>query len=257
METLQVHSERGVTTVTLNRPEVRNAFNDVLVRELADSFTALPEGTRVVVLAGAGPAFCAGADLQWMMRSAQASEAENLEDARFMGRLFDTIDNCPAVVVGRIHGPVMGGGLGLLSCCDVAVAVDTVNFAFTEVRLGLVPAVISPFVLSKIRPTIARRIFTTGEKFSANQAKEWGLVHEVVAADALDATVRQLVEAVLQNSPAAVAEAKRLVRLVTTTPRGQAMDEVAAILARLRRSPDAIEGFTAFAQKRKPTWQAG
>lgn len=254
METVKIESARGVTTVMLNRPEVRNAFNDVLVRELAETFATLPPQTRVVVLAGAGPAFCAGADLQWMMKSAQASEAENLEDARFMGRLFDTIDSCPAVVIGRIHGPVMGGGLGLLSCCDVAVAVDSVNFAFTEVRLGLVPAVISPFVLAKLRPTIARRVFTTGEKFSAMQAKEWGLVHEVVSVETLDTTVQQIVDAILQNSPAAVAEAKRLVRLVSTTPRAEVVDEVAGILARLRRSPDAIEGFTAFAQKRKPSW---
>jgi methylglutaconyl-CoA hydratase len=254
MQTIRVETQHNVARVSLNRPERRNAFNAELIRELGMAFTSLDPAVRVVVLTGEGKAFCAGADLQWMQESASLGERGNAEEAAAMAQLFQTIDQTPRVVIGRINGPAIGGGLGLVACCDIVVTLDTVRFAFSEVRLGVIPAVISPFVLRKISISAARRYFLTGEQFSAERAKELGLVHEVVKAEALDATVDELARAVQNCGPVAVGEAKKLIRRVTPqTDEAHTAYTVGAI-ARLRVSPEAKEGFCAFLEKRPPAW---
>lgn len=254
MECIRVDIERGIARVTLNRPEVRNAFNGTMLKELHHAFTSFDESVRLVVLTGEGKAFCAGADMRWMAESRKLDDADNAQDASLMMDLFRAIDESPRPVIGRINGPTVGGGLGLLACCDIVVSVDTVRFGFTEVKLGVVPAVISPFVMQKMDITAARRYFLTGELFDAHEAKRLGLVHEVVAAPELDATVDQLAETILRVAPGAVAEAKALIRMVKGRPSDEILHEAVKTIARLRVSDEALEGFAAFLEKRKPAW---
>ena len=199
-----------VLYLSLNRPEVRNAFNDELIGALAEAFRSLPGGTRAVVLRGEGAAFCAGGDLEWMRRAASYTVQENEADALKLARLFASIQNCPAVVVAQVHGAAFGGGCGLVAAADVAVASDDCKFAFSEVRLGLIPATIAPFVLSKIGAGHARALFTTGEAFDANRALRIGLVHEVCAAGELDEAVIAKLTAILAAGPRAAIDARRL-----------------------------------------------
>jgi len=256
METLQVSQVGRVASVSLNRPDVRNAFNDQVVLELTQVFRDMDESIQVVVLQGVGKSFCAGADLNWMKKSATYTEAKNAEDARAMLGLFDTIDSFAGVVIGRVHGAALGGGVGLVSCCDIVVACERAKFGLTEVRLGIVPAVISPFVVAKIGVNHARRYFVTGEIFDAHTACSIGLVSEVVADDtALDAKVSELVEAITANGPIAVKESKKLITEVTTRPRQDAFDYAVQTIARLRVSEEGQEGLSAFLEKRKPGWQ--
>ncbi len=255
MKTLTVGHEGGVTRVELNRPAVRNAFNAELIAELTLVFTSLPPATRVVVLSGAGKAFCAGADLDWMTGSVAYSRQENQADAERLADMLRAVDDAPAVVIGRVHGAALGGGVGLVSCCDVVVATADCKLGLTEVRLGLVPAVISPYVLRKIGPSAARRYFATGEIFDAARALAMGLVHEVVASEAeLDAVVAGLALAVQKNGPQAVREAKLLVRDVPGLSATEARQHTAAVIARLRVSPEGQEGLRAFLEKRDPVW---
>jgi len=238
-----------VLFLTLNRPEVRNAFNDELIGKLTDAFTTLPRGTRGVVLTGAGIAFCAGGDLEWMRKAAGYSHKENIADAMRLASLFGAIQRCPAVVVVKVNGAAYGGGCGLVAAADVAVASTEAKFAFSEVRLGLIPATIAPFVLSKIGPGNARALFTTGEAFDAARALQIGLVHAVVDKGGLDAAADAKLVAILAAGPKATALARDLVLEGLTGP-----EETARRLAAARSSDEGKEGVAAFLEKRKARW---
>jgi methylglutaconyl-CoA hydratase len=254
MTTIRIDTRDGIATVTLARPDVRNAFNEVLIDDLRRAFTSFPADVRVVILTGEGPIFCAGADVQWMKQSKDRTEQENAEDARAMAMMFRAIDECPKPVVARVRGAALGGGSGLVACCDIVVAAEGTQFGFTEVRLGIVPANISTFVLPKIGARAARRYFLTGERFDAARAREIGLVHEVVADSALDATVDGLAGEILKCGPNAVAIAKEIVREGLARPRDEAIEYTIRTIARVRVSPEGQEGLAAFLDKRKPRW---
>jgi methylglutaconyl-CoA hydratase len=258
-EFLSTNRDGPVEYLTLNRPEVRNAFNEQVIRELTEwaagtSAAARQHDIRVVVLAGAGPAFCAGADVSWMAKTVQYTEEQNVGDATAMSRMFAALNELPLAVVGRIQGAALGGGAGLAAICDIVVAAEDAVFGFTEVKLGILPAVISPFALAKIGRSAARELFLTGARFSAARAREIGLVHAVVAAADLDATVARYVKELLTSGPEAIAAVKGLVPAVW----GQRADEATALTARaiaLRRvSSEGQEGLNAFLAKRKPAW---
>jgi methylglutaconyl-CoA hydratase len=245
-----------VARLTLDRPEVRNAFDGAMVRELHDAVAAASarEEVRVVVLAGSGPAFCAGADLEWMKTVAGFTREENLADARALFELFEAIDRSPKAVVARVQGAALGGGAGLVAVADIAVAEEAAQFGFTEVRLGLVPAVISPFVVRKIGVSAARELFLTGERFPASRAAAIGLVHRVVRPDELDAAVEERVGELLKAAPGAVAAAKSLVRGVAGRPVEGVRDVVCRRIAERRASDEGREGLAAFLEKRPPAW---
>ncbi len=256
--TIEVDGPGAIARVTLARPEVRNAFNAQMITELTACFDGLSrdEELRAVVLSGEGKVFCAGADVSWMRASADASEEENKDDARRMATMFRTVDECPVPVVGRIQGAAFGGGLGLAACCDVVVAADDARFSFSEVRLGIVPAVISTFALAKIGAGRARRWFLSAEILSAAQARDAGLVHEVAPAEELDARVEKIVAALSANGPRAVREAKSLIRRVATMDRDTALEHCAQTIARVRVSAEGQEGLRAFLEGREPAWRA-
>ncbi len=246
----------AIAYLTLNRPDVRNAFNGDVVSELqhwADTIAG-DAGVRVVVLAGAGPVFSAGADAHWMARMAEASREENEEDAAATTRMLRAINTLPVVVIGRVQGAALGGGAGLAAVCDIVVADEQAVFGFTETKLGILPAMISPFVLPKIGVSAARELFLTGMKFDAARAKVLGLVHAVVPAEALDRTVARYVSEVLSAAPTAVAAAKALIRDVS----GKTPEDVATLTARAiaaqRGAPEGQEGLRAFLAKRPPSW---
>jgi methylglutaconyl-CoA hydratase len=244
MGALRVERDGNVLRVTLSRPERRNAFDAALIAELAEAFADIGDA-RAVVLSGEGPSFCAGADVEWQRASIDLSFDENVEDAMRLYRMLEAIDTCPAPVVCLAHGYVLGGGSSLVACADIAVAATDVEFGFTEVRLGIIPAVISPFVLPKIG-SAARRYFLTGERFGADVALRIGLVHEI--AEDGESAVATIVEALLAGGPEAAREAKRLVR---ERPTGIATAQIAA--AR-RTSDEGQEGLRAFLEKRSPAW---
>ncbi len=254
MKTLSLETNGPVLTVTIDRPNVRNAFNEEVIEELHESFSTIPTKVRVVVLTGGGPVFCAGADVQWMKKSLKYTEQENARDAAAMAAMFRAIDECPRPVIGRINGHALGGGSGLVACCDMVVAVEGALFCFTEVRLGIVPANISTFVLPKIGSRAARRYFLTGERFGAEEAKAIGLIHEVVPPDRLDTKVNDLVKEILRCGPNAVAIAKDVIREGLARSRDEAIDYTVKTIARVRVSPEGQEGLGAFLEKRKPSW---
>jgi len=254
MDTLRIETRDGITRVRLNRPDVHNALDDVLIADLHRAFTSLDTSTRVVVLSGEGPSFCAGADAGWMKRSGAFSAEENRRDAAAVAAMLQAVDECPCPVIARVHGAAMGGGAGLAAACDITVAEAGARFGFPEVRLGLVPAVISTFVLPRIGVRAARRYFLTGERFGAAEALALGLVHEVVPADALEGKVAGLCEQILQAGPKALGAAKRLLRELPALPRPQAIQETVRLIADLRGTPEAQEGLAAFLEKRKPRW---
>lgn len=250
--------------VELNRPEVRNAFNEVVIDELARVFgvEALSPRIRAVVLRGVGPAFCAGGDLHWMKKAVNFSYEENLKDTRKLAQMFAVLNDCPKPVIGLVHGAAIGGGVGLVSVCDIVIAVADTQFSLSEVRLGIVPACIGPFVVAKIGATQARRFFLSAERFQTQQAMEVGLVHEVVVDEAaLNPALERLLENILQCGPGAMAVAKKLV-LDLTWPERRAhlkdcLEYVARTLSDLRISPEGQEGVKAFLEKRKPSWLSG
>lgn len=246
----------GVARVVLARPEVRNAFDDAMIAEVTATFEELASdgATRVVVLAGEGKAFCAGADLAWMKRMVTWGEEENRRDAEALGRMFLAIDSCPKPVVGRIHGAALGGGAGLVAVCDVAVCADGTLLGTTEVRLGIVPAVISPFVVRKVGESHARRWFLTGERLDAEAALRAGLVHVVVPEAELDAEVDRVVDALLLGGPEALAVSKGLAKRMGRVPTDEALAEAAGIIAARRVSSEGQEGMEAFLAKRPPAW---
>ena len=219
-QTLEIEQQQGVATVWLNRPDVRNAFNETTIAELTQAFGDLgaDASVRAIVLAARGPAVCAGADLNWMRKMADYTHDENRADAALLADMLRTIYECPKPVVAKIQGDCYAGGMGLVAACDIAVAAQQVNFCLSEVRLGLIPATISPYVIKAMGENAARRYFLSAERFNAQEAQRIGFVHEVVAPDALDAKVAEIVKALVGNSPNAVAEAKKLVREVGGRP---------------------------------------
>ncbi len=255
---LEQHRHGSTLTLWLNRPELHNAFDDGLIAELTGALAtaATDPGVRAVVLAGNGASFSAGADLNWMRGMAALSESENRHDALALARLMRTLDELPKPTIARVHGAAFGGGVGLVACCDIAVASEQARFGLTESRLGLLPAVISPYVVAAIGPRQARRWFATAEQFDADTAARIGLVHQVVPADQLDAAVSRQVELLSKAGPLAAANAKRLVRDVVVTADRDALDEAnAQLIARLRVSAEGQEGLGAFLDKRTPRWQ--
>jgi methylglutaconyl-CoA hydratase len=254
---LSVRRDGAVEYLTLNRPDVRNAFNDVVIAELNAWAVAASRdpSIRVVVLAGAGAHFCAGADLAWMRRMGAASEEENRADARRLAAMFHAMDTLPVPLVGRVHGAAIAGGTGLAAVCDIVVASESSVFGFTEVKLGILPAVISPFAVAKIGVSAARELFLTGARFSAARAHQIGLAHAVVPDGELDASVDGYVRDLLTAAPSAIAGAKALIRTVAWRASSEVADLTSDAIARQRMSPDGQEGLAAFLEKRKPAWQ--
>lgn len=247
----------GVRTLTLDRPEVHNAFDEHLIAALTLALEAAEAevAVRVVVLCGQGRSFSAGADIGWMQRAGGYGEAENLADAEALARLMTTLDRLAKPTIARVHGAAIGGAVGLVAACDVAIASPQAFFATSEVRLGIVPAVISPFVVRAIGQRQARRLFLTGERIDAARAAAIGLVHEVVAEDALDEAVARVVADLLRGGPQALAEAKRLVEMVARQPADDArLDQATRLIARLRAGDEAQEGLQAFLAKRPAAW---
>jgi len=250
-------SERGIARITLTRSKVHNAFNDTLIRELTAAFDGFDSDDRVraVILAAQGKYFSAGADLNWMKAMAEDSEAANRADAQALAKLMSTLDTLSKPTIALVQGSAFGGGVGLAACCDIVVAVEGVSFALSEVRLGLIPAVIAPYVVAAIGARAARRYFQTGERISAWQAHRLGLVHEVVSRRDLESTARQLIDVLLAGGPRAQTEAKELIYAVANRPLDQeVMDDTAERIARVRRTPEGREGIAAFLEKRKPEW---
>nr|WP_314624531.1 enoyl-CoA hydratase/isomerase family protein [uncultured Noviherbaspirillum sp.] len=256
-QTLELVRDGALATVWLNRPDVRNAFNETTIAEITAVFKALDQdgGVRAVVLAARGPAFCAGADLNWMKKMASYSRDENLADAAGLAAMLRAIHDCAKPVVARVQGDCYAGGMGLAAAADIVVAAEGAHFCLSEVKLGLIPATISPYVIRAMGAQAARRYFLTAERFSAAEAHRLGLAHEVVAADALDATVQALVAALLAASPSAVAQAKRLVHDMSGQPLTDALvDDTVARIADIRASEQGREGVRSFLEKRKPSW---
>jgi methylglutaconyl-CoA hydratase len=243
---LRIERTAEVLHVDMARPERRNAFDAALIDELAAAFADVGDA-RAVVLSGDGPSFSAGADVEWMRSSVDLSFDENVADALRLRAMLDAIDSCPAPVVGRVQGHALGGGCGLVACCDVVIAEPAAQFAFSEVKLGIVPAVISPFALAKIGPSAARRYFLTGERFSAGEALRIGLIHEVT--DDLDGAVERVVRELFTAGPSAARAAKDLARAP------QSADETARLIAAHRTSEEGQEGLHAFLEKRPPSWR--
>ena len=256
-ETLLVTIADKVATVTLNRPDLRNAFNEQAIAELALVFDELgrSDTVRAIVLAANGMSFCAGADLNWMKKMAGYSHDENLADAMRLADMLRTIYLCPKPVVARVQGDCYAGGMGLVAACDIVVAGEQAAFCLSEVKLGLIPATISPYVIKAMGEQAARRYFTTAERFDAKEAHRIGFAHEVVAHEALDATVAGIVKALVNNSPHAVQQAKTLVREVVGQPVDEALlADTAGRIAAIRASLEGREGVASFLEKRKPTW---
>jgi methylglutaconyl-CoA hydratase len=257
---LQSIDARGVATVTLNRPELHNAFDDALIARMTECFAGLGENeaVRAVVLRGAGKSFSAGADLDWMRRMAGYTREQNQADAEGLARLMHTLDRLPKPVIGAVQGAAYGGGVGLAAACDIVIASDKAGFCLSEVKLGLIPAAISPYVVAAIGPRQARRYFLTAEVISAARAQEIGLVHEVVAPDSLDAAVESVLTALFYGAPVAQAEAKDLVFLVAGTPVDEAlMTETGRRIAERRVSQEGRAGVGAFLNKTAPVWRQG
>jgi len=253
---LAIERRGPVEYVTLNRPDVRNAFNEVVIAELTQWARAAhaDAALRVVVLAGAGKVFSAGADAGWMAKMASYSHDDNLRDATAGAEMFQAINTVPAIVIGRIHGAALGGGSGLAAVCDIVVTEEAAVFGFTETKLGILPAMISPYVIQKIGISAARELFLTGARFSATRAKEIGLVHAVVPSDMLDATVKQYVGEALSASPTAVARAKALIPRVAGRAPAEVMTITTEAIAAQRVSPEGQDGLQAFLTKGRPGW---
>ena len=259
MSGLRLERDGPFARVTLDRPEVRNAFNAELIGELRATFEALsnesPESLRGVVLAGAGSVFCAGADVDWMRSAAGLGIAENERDAGALHAMLAAIDRCPAPIIARVHGAALGGGMGLCAVSDIVVAAADTTFGFTETKLGIIPAVISPFVLAKIGESHARALFTTGQRFDAERALRIGLVHEVVGDEAaLDARLDDLLVELRSAGPTAARAAKALVRELRTLGGDEARRHTIRHIAQQRASPEGQEGLGAFLDRRPPSW---
>jgi methylglutaconyl-CoA hydratase len=251
--TLLVEEADGVVSITLNRPEVHNAFNEELIAEAIDVFRGVgSRGARAVVLRGSGPNFCAGADLHWMSKMVRYSRDENVRDASNMARMYASINECPLPVIGRIQGAALGGGVGLVAVCDIAICAPDAKFGLTEVKLGILPAVISPYMIAKIGQSHARALFMTGERFDAERALRIGLVHRV--ADDLDAAVNETVAQLKTSGPQAVRECKKLIAHVATHDPIDAIPYTIETISTRRVSDEGQAGMNAFLKKEKPPW---
>ncbi len=251
--------ERGVATLTINRPEIHNAFDDLLIDRMLQALEAIENDTRVrvVVLGSEGKSFSAGADLNWMRRMADYSETENLADARMLARLMERLNGLSKPTIARVQGATFGGGVGLVACCDMAVAASGAKFSLSEVRLGLIPAVISPYVIAAMGERAARRYFLTAERFNAAEALRLGLLHAVVPEEQLQSQVDNLVNELLKGGPAAQAAAKSLIFAVARQPTSAAViEDTARRITTTRASDEGKEGLNAFLNKRKPAWIA-
>lgn len=253
---VRFETEGVIARVVLARPEVRNALNDEVMRSIAAALDRVcaDAALRALVVTGEGKAFSAGADLEFMRRIALAGPDANKADAMEMGALFHRVAELPKPVIARVNGPAIGGGVGLLAACDIVVAAEEAFFQFSEVRLGLVPAVISPFCVRRMGAATARRLFLTGERFDAREAMRYGLVDVVVAAGDLDGAVAAIAEQLAQGGPGALAEAKKLIELVSNSPPRDVLSSTAECIARLRSGEEAQEGMKAFLEKRPPSW---
>jgi len=256
MNTITISPGR-ITTVTLNRPDIRNALNDTVIAELSDWAKSLPTdgSVRAVVLSGAGPAFCAGADLHWMSKMAGYTREQNLEDARRAAWMFHALDTLPVPLIGRVQGAAMGGGAGLAAICDVVVAADDAVFGFTETTLGILPALIAPYVVRKIGMSAARELCVSGTRFTVARAREIGLVHDVVAAASLDEAVSKQVQQFEKAAPSAVASTKRLLHAIAGKRPADVLALTVDAIASQRVSPEGQEGMRAFLDKREPSWR--
>lgn len=251
-------THQGVATVTLNRPDVHNAFDDRLAHDLLSALRRLgtDPAVRTVVLAAKGKNFCAGADMNWLERSANYSEEQSLSDARRLAELMSTLNGLPKPTIARVQGAAFGGGVGLVACCDIAIASQTASFSLSEVRLGLIPAIIGPYVIRAIGERQARRYFLSAERFDAEEALRIGMVHEVVPPESLDERIEQLLGTFAGNAPIAMSAAKDLVQTIGRTPPGTAtVEETARRFARIRAGEEGREGLDAFLNKRKPNWR--
>lgn len=251
--------EAGIARVILNRPEVHNALDDRLIADLNAALEriAADPAVRVVMLTGQGGSFCAGADLAWMRRTADYTYEQNLADAQNLARLLHTLNSLPRPTLALVNGPAYGGGVGLIACCDIAIAADSAKFSLSEVRLGLIPATISPYVVRKIGEGNARRYFLTGEVFEAADAVKLGLVHEVVPVDELAEAAAWFFKRLREGGPQAQAAAKQLIARVSGAPLDEAlMEDTARRIAEQRATPEGREGAEAFLAKRKPQWQS-
>jgi len=256
-ESIIITHDDQVVRVRLNRPEVRNALDPALIADLTRAFQTLDEQPhlRAVVLEGAGAIFCGGADIKYMRAALELSESQNYEDALRLSDMFAAIDNCPAPTIAKVQGAALGGGAGLIAVCDIVVAEDDALFGFTETKLGIVPAVISPFVLRKIGQTHARALFPTAERFNADRAMRIGLVHEVVPPGQLDASVESKIQELLTSGPGAARLGKKIARTVGGLAPDDARRWTAERIASQRVSPEGQEGLRAFLDKRRPTWR--
>ena len=255
MAPIAVEQSGPVVRVTLNRPEVRNAFDEAVVAELTDwADNVTQTGARVAVLAGAGKAFCAGADLTWMTRMVKYTFEDNIRDARALATMFNALDSLPIPLIGRVHGAALGGGSGLAAVCDIVVAAEDAIFGFTEAKLGILPAVISPFVVQKIGVSAAREVFLTAARFNAAHAREIGLVHAVVPEAEMDAAIDGYVREILTSAPGAITGAKHLIAAVASRLPSDVVDVTAETIARHRVSAEGQDGMLAFLEKRKGRW---
>jgi methylglutaconyl-CoA hydratase len=256
-QTIEISIAARVATVTLNRPDVRNAFNEQSIAELTAAFAALGQvdDIRAIVLAANGASYCAGADLNWMKKMAGYSEDENRADAMQLANMLRTIYTCPKPVVAKVHGDCYGGGVGLVAACDIAIAAEDAHFCLSEVKLGLIPATISPYVIKAMGENAARRYFLTAERFNAREAHRIGFVHEVATVSSLDGQVGAIANALAANSPNAVREAKALVRDIASQGVTDALvADTAHRIARIRASSEGREGVASFLERRKPSW---
>ena len=258
-KTLLVDESDGVVFVTLNRPEVHNAFNDELIGEAIDLFSSIgaSASARAIVLRSGGANFCAGADLNWMSRMVSYTREENIRDSSQLAKMFAIMNECPLPIIGRIQGAAIGGGVGLVAVCDVAVATRESKFGLSEVKLGILPAVISPYVIAKIGESHARALFMTGERFDAERALRIGLVHRLVDdADSLDAAVNDTLSQLMSSGPQAVRACKKLIAYVATHPLDDAVPYTIEAIAERRVSEEGQQGMQAFLNKRKAPWSA-
>lgn len=256
LNTVRLERTRQVARVVLNRPEIRNAFNDQMLEDLLSVFSNIKadDTIRVIVLTGEGKAFCAGADLHWMKRVVDYSYEENYQDSLRLAEMLYEIYSCPKPVVGRINGSAIGGGTGLVAVCDISFAADNAVFALTETKLGLTPAAISPYLIKRMGERNLREYFLTGAKFTASGAAELGLINAAVPADELDSRISSTVELILTGGPEALAVTKELIRNIAERPLEELGPYTAEVIARLRMSSEGQEGMNAFLEKRKPEW---
>jgi len=256
-DVVEVHQAGPVLTVALNRPESHNAFSPEMSVAVMTIFQEIEarDDVRVVVLTGNGRSFCAGGDLNAMRAASDFTFDENVRDGEVIFDLMWAVDRCRKPVIGRVNGAAIGGGVGLVSCCDIVIAADRAKFGFSETRLGIVPAVISPFVIAKIGPTAARELFLTGERLDAQRAQQLGLVNTVVPEAELDTAVNESIAQLLQAAPGAQAAAKELIRTVAYQPKEAVREYTTQLIARLRASDEGREGMSAFLEKRIPDWQ--